>query len=322
MTARQVPGFTLQQDPLVVVARLPGKWLLERTTPSWRIKDPEVGFQRVVREDRTKEIAVNVLDQNRTFPNSIVLATDKAEFESTDEGFALPPSIRFLVVDGQHRLWAQHFSSYEAEYACVIHLGLSEIQMAYLFLEINDNQKRVPSSLRWDLVRLVRPEDDAETVAAADLVFDLATDEMSPLYQSIDLTGERKFIQLKQGSLAPGIRQLISGKAAMRGQPYGDVYDVLIQFLIAVRNQEPDDWAGPTSTFYKARVLRALLRLLDDILKAENRLNLSYSEFSEYLSRIDRDSLDPDRIKAVQGNAGIIAIHGEMRDQVFGAVDS
>jgi hypothetical protein len=79
----------------------------------------------------------------------------------------------------------------------------TEQQMAALFLEINDNQRRVPSSLRWDLVRLVRSDDQA-TAMTADVVYELAQRKESPFYDvGIDLTGEKKELTIKQGSLAP-----------------------------------------------------------------------------------------------------------------------
>ena len=70
-----VKGFILQQEPQIYLTALPGRWLLKRCTPSWRIRDPKKGFQRVVKEERATEIAVAVLDQSRTFPNAIVLAS-------------------------------------------------------------------------------------------------------------------------------------------------------------------------------------------------------------------------------------------------------
>ncbi|MFQ5870201.1 MAG: DGQHR domain-containing protein [Candidatus Zixiibacteriota bacterium] len=171
----KVKGFVLQQEPQIYLTALPGRELLKRCTPKWRIKNPKKGFQRVVKEERAKEIAVAVLDQSRTFPNAIVLATNVSSFPLNNGTLNIPQKTMFLVVDGQHRLWSQNFSSYDATYGCVIHMGLTEVDMARLFLEINDNQKRVPSSLRWDLVRLVRPEDDPYAIEASELVWDLAS---------------------------------------------------------------------------------------------------------------------------------------------------
>ena len=313
-----VDAFTHQQSPLVYVARIPGPWLLKRTTPSWRIDDPELGFQRVVREDRARAIAIAVLEQGRTFPNAIVLATDAESFDAKGKGISISPDIKFLVVDGQHRLWAQNFSDFEAHYACLIHMGLSEVEMAELFLEINDNQKRVPSSLRWDLVRLVRPDDDPQAIEAAELVFLLTTEEQSPLYQRIDLTGEQSEITLKQGSLAPEIKRLLRYGPQFTDMPMETVFDLLVQFFNAVKNRDPDGWGSPDSSFYKARVIRALVRMIPDIAEKEGQLDLRHRDFLRYLKRISEETLDPESIRAKQGNAGIAAIYRELHAEIFG----
>ena len=168
-------AILLQESPPVYVTVLSGQWLLKHTTPSWRSKDPKKGFQRIVREDRARQIARTVLDQGRTFPNAITLATNLKNFKREGDQIFIPTKVKFLVVDGQHRLWARTFSERDCQYACIVHLSKTEKEMAYLFLEINDNQRRVPSSLRWDLVRLVRPAGDEAAITASELVYELAT---------------------------------------------------------------------------------------------------------------------------------------------------
>jgi DGQHR domain-containing protein len=315
----RVPAFELQQSPPILLAAIDGRWLLKHSTPVWRIDDPEKGFQRIVREDRARQIAVNVLDQRRTFPNTIVLATNVGALEVEDGEITLPSKIKFLVVDGQHRLWAQKFSTYNAIYGCVIHLGLSEVAMARLFLEINDNQKRVPSSLRWDLVRLVRPDDDPYAVEAVELVYELATDEKSPLYQRIDLTGEQGEIDIKQGSIAPEIKSLVaSRKSTLRGLGFEGQYQALNRFLSALKATDPDGWRTARSPFVKARVLRAVLRTMPDIAAAEGKKanQVAARTYAEYLSRVERNSLSDDAIRAVQGSAGIKEIYDLIKDQM------
>lgn len=313
-------GFRLQEDPAIVVAMIPGRWLLDRTTTSWRLDDPERGFQRVVRDERAETIAANVLDEERTFPNAIVLATDTLDVAAQRGRVILPERVRFLVVDGQHRLWAQQFSEFEAPYCCMIHLGLVEEEMASLFVEINNNQRRVPPSLRWDLVRLVRSDDDPGGVRTVDLVFDLNEEKGSPLYQRIDLTGEQGEIKLKQGSLAPAIKSLVAtARAPLYELSYDQQYKVLLAFFSAIRECDTDGWRAGKGPLYGARVMRALLRLLGDILEhAEvEPEDATASLFLEYLSLIDQDELHPDKVRAQQGNAGVAAMYASIRSQVF-----
>src|SRR5262245_13685244 len=118
----RAPGIILHEKPEVYVTALPGPWLLDHSTPSWRINDPHKGFQRIVKEQRAKEIARTVLDVNRTFPNAITLATDAKTFKFVDNMLEFPPKTKFLVVDGQHRLWAQQYSDVEGTYPCIIHM--------------------------------------------------------------------------------------------------------------------------------------------------------------------------------------------------------
>lgn len=312
-------GFGLQTTPLIYLTALPGPWLLEHSTPSWRIKKPQKGFQRIVKEDRARQIAIAVLDQQRTFPNAIVLATNQRSFGQVDGFLKIPDDTRFLVVDGQHRLWAQKYSSYGARYACMIHMGLNEVEMARLFLEINDNQKRVPASLRWDLVRLVRPDDDPYAIASAELIWELATDRSSPLCQRIDLTGEQNEISLKQGSLAPELRTLVSMRPpGLRELGFDTQFEILVRYLAAVRSLDPDGWRNATSVFYKARVLRVIVRLLPFVIKRIGRSpeKIEVAEYKKYLSRIKKRSLSPEAIRAAQGSAGMKEIFEVVRRQV------
>lgn len=313
------PCVAVQDAPQIATAVIPGKWLLKKTTPSWRIEDPDQGFQRMVSEQRARAIATAVLGQHRTFPNAIVLATDATTAKIHANELTLPDKVRFLVVDGQHRLWAQKYSDYEAPYICVIHFGLAEKDMAELFIEINDNQKRVPSSLRWDLVRLVRPDDEPNTVRTADLVYDLATIPESPLFQRIDLTGEQHAISLKQGSVAPAVKGVISGRSLLHEEGYDIQFNVLINYVSAMRECDADGWDNGTSPFYSARVFRAAFRLLPELLAhyAKPVAKSTANDFFKYLKKVKLSTLSSDAIRAQQGAAGMREIYLTLQKQVL-----
>lgn len=316
----KAPLILIQKDLLVV--RLKGDWLLDHTTPSWRAKDPIEGFQRIVKDKRAKDIAMAVLDQRRSFPNAIILATDISRFSSEGSEVDIPDDIRFLVVDGQHRLWAQRYSTYIADYACMIHLGLSEVDMAKLFLEINNTQKRVPPSLRWDLVRLIEPEEDPSGLAAVEIVYELVTDDESPLYQRVDLTGEQGQIVLKQASLAPEIKSIIASRDSEIGAEGLDIQiEIFRRYFSAMRLVDPTTWASGNTPFQTNRIMRALIRLLPIIQASEKQKakEISIQTYAGYLRRIKPESLEPEAIRALQGSAGIIAIYDTLMTQVFGS---
>ena len=313
-------AISLQVEPPIFVCGMAGRWLLKRTTPSWRLEDPLEGFQRIVNEARARQIAAAVLDQGRTFPNAIVLATNSSSLELSRGRLTVPDRARFLIVDGQHRLWAQQFSEREAIYACMIHPGLDERQMAKLFVEINDTQKRVPASLRWDLVRLVREDENSEDVRAVDLVFELTTTKGSPLFQRIDLTGETSELSIKQASLAPEIKRLVKARESeFRSIGFDIQYKILSDYLRAVSDMDPEGWREGTSNVYSNRVLRALLRILGDILGHVERpvQSLRALDYATYLELVDVNSLSREAILDKQGSAGISAIYRQIADQIF-----
>jgi len=316
-----VRGIALREDPQIYLAAIQGPWLLDHSTPSWRIDDPQMGFQRIVKEQRAREIARTVLDTHRTFPNAITLATKAKSFSIDANLLKLPPKAKFLVVDGQHRLWAQHYSHVVGIYPCIIHMDRTEQQMAELFLEINDNQKKVPSSLRWDLVRLVR-QGDRGTVMTADIVYELAERKDSPFADvGIDLTGEKKDLTIKQGSLAPEIKTLISRRLKRKPAEFDEYVDLLIRFFVAIRSLDPEGWGSTDSTFFKARVLRALLRVLSDIMIKMPMDKLTTDQLRGMLSRIDKSTLSEEAVRKAQGSAGVQDLYVQMRKQVLGDAD-
>ena len=312
-----VPGIVVQEEPAVYLTAMPGRWLLTHSTPSWRKENPHEGFQRIVKTDRARAIARTVLENHRTFPNAITLATTAKSFGMKDHHLVVPETARFLVVDGQHRLWAQYHSRIEGRYPCVIHMSRNEQQMATLFLEINDNQRRVPSSLRWDLVRLVRPGDQS-TALTVDVVNELATSKESPFYAvGIDMTGEDPSLTIKQGSLAPEIRKIIRKyRKQEEGTDFEAWTSLFIRFFVAIKSIDPD-WGTIQSAFFKARVMRALLRVLADILGLDSMNALTTSKLRDYLRRIDVSTLSAEEVRKAQGSAGVQDLYRQMKQQIL-----
>jgi hypothetical protein len=168
------------------------------------------------------------------------------------------------------------------------------------------------------LVRLVQPSGDETGIAAAELVYELATQKESPFYYAIDLTGEQKDVSIKQGSLAPEIKTMVGRVKKIHDPTFEEYTSLLFRFFAAVRSLNPSGWGDPNSTYYKARVLRALIRILTDMALQINDLEkLTAPYLLKELRKIDPATLSDERIRAAQGSAGVTDLYQAMRDQVF-----
>jgi DGQHR domain-containing protein len=335
-----VHAIRVSESPEVFVTVLDGKWLLKRTVASLRREDPEDGFNRIVNAKRAEEIAHTVIEEHHAFPNAIVLATKHKTFKYDPETAKLqiPGKTTFLVVDGQHRLWAQKFApDDEARYPCVIHLNRTPAQMAELFLEINDKQRRVPSSLRWDLYRLVRGDIDMNKVMTSDIIWELTTRRDSPFQAveaeyddvktdvKIDLTGEAKTkgqedesagTWIKQGSLAPEIKTMLDRVRGKHGDDAGSYVDLLVNFFAALRSLDTKGWRFGTSLYLEARVLRAMIRVLtDEAAAVDNLEELTTDVLIQKFKAIDAAGVKAE-LRSVQGSAGVADLYGKLRKQV------
>ena len=85
-----------------------------------------------------------------------------------------------------------------------------------------------------------------------------------------------------------------------------------------MRSLNPSGWGDPASTYYKARVLRALIRVLTDlVLEAASLDELTALVLREKLEKIDPSTLSEEKIRAAQGSAGVIDLYEAMKKQVF-----
>lgn len=306
-------------DKPLIMAALDGEWLLNHVRTSWRKENPQEGFQRVVNQDRCVQIAANVLDQGRSLPNSIILATETDRPLVENGRLILNNDSSFLVIDGQHRLYAQKFADGSRRYACIIHYGLKPEDMAQLFVEINNNQKRVSPSLRWDLLKLIRPDDDKDSVEAADIVEDLVLDKTSPIYLLVDMTGENRQLNVKQASIAHEIKTVIKSRD-IRDCHYDVKLNTIKNYLAALKNLDGDQWGGGNSAIFNNRVLKAFLKLLPEIIRSKTYLPIQGEvetyEFMEILSNIDVNVIARDAIKTMTGNSGIKALTDIIKEQI------
>ncbi len=144
-----------------------------------RDEDRDTGFQRVLDRKRAMDIAQYIDNEAGTIPGSVILsAQPEAALRLIGGGktieFTFTPK-SFLVLDGQHRVYGFSLAETALRVPVVIYSGLTHIEEARLFIDINTKQRQVPNELLLDIKQLAEREDDRETLLRE--VFDYFSEE-------------------------------------------------------------------------------------------------------------------------------------------------
>ena len=178
------------------------------------------GSQRLLIEDRLKEIGRYIGTTEAAFPNSVILAanyeeeerllvSDPArkwgiEFDSVRGNFVeliIPTNERLAaIIDGQHRLFGftrARTQRLDMFILCSVFLDLPRPYQAYLFATVNSTQKRVDRSQTYELFGYNLDEEPPDFWSPEKLAVFLTrkmnTDSDSPLFQRILVAAENDF---------------------------------------------------------------------------------------------------------------------------------
>jgi DNA sulfur modification protein DndB len=138
-------------------------------------------YQRIVESKKLNEIK-KYIGQGHYFPNAVILAFNvKPQFKEFPEvkqhfptwgenlefgSISFPSEYRSCwIIDGQHRLYGIGKSGVNAPIPIVALENVEVADQAQLFLDINKNQKPVPSDLVWDLEGEMRPNEPDGIIA-------------------------------------------------------------------------------------------------------------------------------------------------------------
>jgi DGQHR domain-containing protein len=179
----------------------------------------EFFYQRLIKKGKIKAIAEYVVARPRPFPNSVVLAsnadldfTPLEQQPSSNQGLdtvtighlRLPSRYgEFWVVDGQHRIYGSALSSEPPVLACTL-IPATDLEKARYFLDINSEQTKIDSDLKWDLrAQLVKSQPEGKISAACQELDDL----LGPLHDRVRIPhkGGRKSRDIKLSGLCDAI---------------------------------------------------------------------------------------------------------------------
>ena len=172
-------------------------------------------YQRLIKKDRLNAIR-DFVNKGGFFPNSLIVSIDSGqtgiEFQSLSQSestlsetgvLSLPPKYHSVyVIDGQHRLYGYSDSTHVSNNVVpvVAFVNLPAAQQVKMFMEINENQKRVSKTLRntlnIDLLWEAENPKDRKDALMLKIAEALGEEADSPLYGRI-LTGEDKETNLR-----------------------------------------------------------------------------------------------------------------------------
>jgi len=224
-----------------------------------KLKSTDEGIQRRLQIERIKDIKNYVeLNSSNFFPNSVILSLDAAKIPNFDNQyleadknnlgyFELPESIKFTVIDGQHRLAGLFLSDENTikdfELVAILLFNISMPTAAKLFLDINGKQKPVNRSLIYDLYGEINATELDEIKKFHTIAQKFYVDKKSPLFRQIKMLG------IGKGAISQSFFiDYVSDAAADAGiidEPLQKIYDNLFYYFKAFQKTFPKDWPVP-----------------------------------------------------------------------------
>jgi len=206
------------------------------TFVSSRDVDPEAGFQRLLNQQRAKEISTYIDSGHGTIPTSVILSAQEncnLEYESRNKtvSFDLSP-MSFLILDGQHRVYGFKMAETKIRVPVIIYDGLSRRDESRLFIDINSKQRGVPSELLLDIKKQADYESTEEQLFRE--VFDsLNNDPSSPLFGQLSAAkrAKGKISRVTFNAALKSIYPAISARSS------SEVHEIISEYLASVRDQ-------------------------------------------------------------------------------------
>lgn len=263
-----------------------------------REDDPEQGFQRRLDEKRAQEIAKYVDSGLGSIPTAIVLsAQPEAELERNISNKTLSfkkHKKAFLILDGQHRVWGFIKAQKSTRVPVVIYEGLSRVQEAQLFIDINMNQKEVPKELLLDVKRLLEVENKEEKLCNE--IFDNFYKRKDSILKAHINIGETQKGNLSRVIFNRAISNLINNQLDELSSD--KKFEIVNNYLRAMEYVFKEIDNGLEGYIAKPIIFQGLIAiapiLIDKVL--DKQKNLSYESFYNTLITI-KDNLKVSDIK-------------------------
>ncbi|MEW6182278.1 MAG: DGQHR domain-containing protein [Bacillota bacterium] len=217
------------------VVSMPSDVLRDTCFTITREDDPIEGFQRRLDPNRANDIA-NYIDKGvGSIPTAIIVSAQEQtdlKYNSKTKTISFKNQKKaFIIIDGQHRVWGFTLAKNSIRVPVVIYEGLTRVEEAQLFIDINVNQKQVPDSLLLDVKRLLQRETDEEKRYSE--LFDMFYADPNSVLRGHLVRGENRPGKLSRIMFNKAIADLL--RSELLKVPNKKCFDIINNYLKAVQ---------------------------------------------------------------------------------------
>jgi len=285
-------SFSIEPDKLLKIG-----YVLHRSKANRKMMPT---YQRIIKKNRLKQIREFITEESGFFPNSIIISLDAKSaglrFDPANTQVAtaiskvgvlyLPKKYRSAyIIDGQHRLYGYAGTKYSETNSIpvVAFVNLKREEQVDLFMQINENQKAVPKTLREtlnaDLLWTSSNKKEQLKALCSRISIFLGEEKDSPFYNYVSLGEDNRV--LTPGSLSAALVKsnffgnVTKDKIEKLGLFYkGDLeeafqktYEFLRLGFEYLKSSLEEDWELQKDSFlFVNKGIYAVVLLLSDIL--------------------------------------------------------
>ncbi|KAB2489635.1 DGQHR domain-containing protein [Priestia endophytica] len=267
------------------IASMPSEYLRDTCFTVSREEDPIEGFQRRLDENRAQEIANYIDSEDGSIPTAIILSAQE-EAELTHNKRSKTISFKkkakaFSVIDGQHRVWGFIKAENSVRVPVVIFQGLSRIEEAQLFIDINTKQQKVPDALLLDVNRLLQNETEEEK-RCSDLFELFYNNEESILYGRL-ARAERQVGMISRKIFNSSVKEVLNNR--LKPLEMEKSYIAINNYLKAFQDVFIEIDSGLINYIHRPVVLQGILVICSEIIgKTIDKHNkLTYDAFYDVI---------------------------------------
>ena len=284
----------------------------------------ETGPQRDANLKKIKKIDAYGRTNDRViFPTPIIVnikSNDNVTLKELNDDLWIlnysEDSVKFRIIDGQHRLLGVKSSGIPILFPLVVMFDLTPEEEAYVFTILNHNQTKVDKSQIYDLFELSSARTPEKT--CHDIARIMNCTESSPFYKKLKMLGKKTSPTetLSQAAFVDGLLPFFnkSTETSIFYSFFSEDKDevilkVLSNYFSAVKELFPNDWNDTSKILTKTTGYFGLCQALPQIFKKGlEQHTLSFDFFKQYLkdakAYIDKKNISFDSSNFHTGKQG------------------